>query len=308
MKTLHAFIYFPENIDDRIDSLEVANKIIKDFQMTLDLADCETASTLYYSKANKDAFFANIQAYQNLIDLNIGAYDFEAAIDVLFADNGVKQIEDTNMSGCEISTYISNTKALDKNLPNIFYDIVVRTLSLTANELLLMINFYEGYFSQNPILLIMDCGVTTSTASVAYVSDFLSLDKWLQDHRSSRTFNKTDKRHIEKSSDHRKDPKTNEYKSPLLGGIGGRLNAEKLLATAIGDKRNDDNKYDLVEFDNKHGQYIWYEYEGDTPQNQYHGYHLVEAFSYERDDSAVNRISKRIMKIIEYRIELGTPG
>lgn len=304
MKNLHTFIHFPENIDDKFDGQEVAAKVIKDFQMALDLADCEMHSTLYYCKTNKDTFFDNIKAYESLMELNIGAYNFEAIIDILFADNGIKQISETKHPNCIITSYNSHTKDLDKNLPMLFNGIINKAESLKDDDLLLMMNFYSGYFSQNPILLILDCLSVSTTVTIPYVVDFTSFDKWLQKNRMARSFNNLDTRHIENSGNHRRDSKTNKLKSPLIGGIGGRKNAESLLTSAIGDKRSTSNASDLMEFDETNGEYIWYEYENVSPQNIYHAYHLVEAFTYKRDTQAVGRIPSRVLKIFEYRKEL----
>lgn len=302
MQNIYSYLHFPERIDDQINNLQDGLKIVKDILMSVYLVDCDISSILYYCKSNKDTFFGNINAFEQLNTLNIGVYDFETAINSLIFENNIFSVEEQNTSGCSIKYYNTNILNLDENVPIVLYNAVERHGSLKENDKQIVLNLFGDIFPQNPILIIIDCGDKAETIEVPFITNFTELDGWLKENRLARNFNDTDTRHIEHSGNHRKDRNTNEYKSPLLGGIGGRANAKELLKNAVGDKRSESNKKDLVNYDESKGEYIWYEYE--NANNQYHAYHLVKAFEHARDGKAVERISKRVLKILEYREEL----
>lgn len=303
MQTLHTYIHFPENIDEHLDTVEKGEKLLKDFQISIDLADCDKDTILYYSPSNTSAFFSNLGAYEELNKQNIGLYSFETTIGLVFKDNQVVPIDEENILDCKIATYNSIPENLDQKPPITFYDLAKRHKTLSINDKQIILNLFDGYSSyENPIVVLITCKGNTETIKVPFVTNFRELDEWLQKNRLKRNFNKTDKRHIEYSGDHRKE-KSGEYKSPLLGGLGGRENAESFLKAAIGDKYSASNKKDLINYDTNKQEYIWYEYENDNPQNQYHAYHLVKAFSHERDTATISNISQRVIKILEYRAD-----
>lgn len=295
MQTIHAYIHFPENLDNDIQSRERGLELLKDFQMAIDLADCEKDSKLYYSKTNKDNFFGNIQALEEF--MTIGSYDFETVVNTLFNESEVNAVNESIIEGCEVKSFQADGGYLVDNLPLIFYDIVRKHTYIVEPDKQIILNLFNGFFSQNPILLLKHCGITSVTPiQIEYFTSFAELDTWLEKNRTERNFNNTDNRHIQGSPDYIPG------KSPLLGGIAARPKASELLKNALGDKRRNDNVNDLVNFDEDRNEYLWYEYEGDNPQNQYHAYHLVLHDAHQtRDKVAVGRITSRVIAIIEYR-------
>lgn len=300
-QTIHTYIYFPENLDEHIDTTENGQKIIENFQMAIDLADCEIGSILHYSKSNKDLFFENISAYEELSKLNIGAYDLETYTNSLFVENNIFAVNEETNPNCKAISYNAKTDNLDRDIPKLFYDAVTKHINPAESDRQIILNLFNWYFSQNPIMIIVNCNGDAQNYSIPFVTNFKEFDEWLQENRLTRNFNNTDTRHIENSGNHRRDRNTGEYKSPLLGGIGGRENAQTFLKAAVGDKRSDSNKEDIINYDTVNQQYIWYEFENTNPQNQYHGYHLVKAFTYEEDTIAIGRIPNRVQKILDYR-------
>ncbi|AXB55214.1 hypothetical protein [Flavobacterium fluviale] len=300
-QTIHAYIHFPENLDDHFDSREQSQKIIENFHMVIDLADCEFGSVLYYSTSNKDVFFENINTYQELSKINIGTYDLETYINYLFIENKILSVDENNTTNCKIKVYNSISDSLDDNVPNFFPYLIKQHKTLLEADLQIILNLFNYFFSQNPIMIIENCNQNVTNYNIPYVTDFKELDDWLQNNRLERNFNHTDTRHIENSGNHGKDKRTGKPKSPILGGVGGRENAESFLKKAVGDKRSHSNPEDVINYDTVKQEFIWYEYENDNPQNQYHGYHLVEAFTYKRDFEGISRIPKRVIKILEYR-------
>lgn len=297
MQTIHAYIHFPENLDDDIQSRERGLELLKDFQMAIDLADCEKGSKLYYSKTNKDNFFGNIQVLEEF--MTIGSYDFETVVNTLFNEGEVNAVNESIIEGCEVRSYQANGGYFVDNLPLIFYDIVRKHAYTVEPDRQIILNLFSAFFSQNPILLLKHCGASVTPIQIEHFTSFTELDTWLENNRVQRNFNNTDARHIQGSPDYI------HGKSPLLGGIAARPKASELLKNALGDKRRNDNVNDLVNFDDEKDEYIWYEYEGDNPQNQYHAYHLVlHNNNQNRDILAVGRITSRVIAIIEYRKSL----
>jgi hypothetical protein len=297
MRTLQAYIYFPENLDGGLDTEDpqFGRTIIKDFHMTIDLADCEKHSSLFYSKSNKDIFFDNIRAFEELSKLNIGVYDLETTVNTIFNENDAYAVNESKDDDCTVVNYNAKIGDLDKSIPSIFNDIIKRNTGEDGDKQIIL-NLFNHYFSQNPILVIQNCkNDIVKTIQIPFVTKFSELDKWLVDNRLKRNYNMDDNRHIE---NHPQSQINSHNKSPLIGGISGKPNAANLLENAIGDKR--DSK-DLMNFDSVNNCYIWYEFENINPQNQYHGYHLVKVNDYVEDEKAVLKIPVRVKNILDYR-------
>ena len=86
--------------------------------------------------------------------------------------------------------------------------------------------------------------------------------KWVQENSNSRTFNLSPK-HGENGRGQWNG------ESPLLCSA---LDAQFLLNTAIPDFNEKDKR--LFNFDENHQTFIEFFYEGDNPQNQWHGFHV----------------------------------
>lgn len=301
MISLHAYIHFPREITDHFHSKEEATKLIKDFQMTIDLVDCENGSQIYFSKPEKDKFFEDLGVIEEIIGY-FGTLSFEESLHILFQDNNVKVLEKSK-SICNYSVYQDNNGILDQNFPSIIKHIADKNSTINkANEKQLILNFLHDYYASNPIPIIKSCPqMEAELINVPHVKDFKELDAWLQNHRLKRSFNNHDTRHFE---NHPGSQIGSHGKSPLIGGIGGRDNASNLLNSAIGDKKMNN---DLINFDNTNSAYIWYKYENSNPQNQYHAYHLVAAFTHIRDEKAEEDIPNRIRLILDYREQIENP-
>lgn len=302
MQNIYAYIHFPKNIDTNIDTINDGQRLLKEIQMTIDLIDCEIDSTIFYSASNKNIFVQTVQICEELHNANfIGNYSFENVIDILLNVSKIEQVNEVSENDCSYLVYNSVTKETDKNSPDIFHVISQDYQKLVDSQKQILINFFNEYYVQNPISVIIDCKEKEDKMfSIPFVTGFKELDEWLQSNRKARNFNNADTRHIEG------DPiYYTQRKSPLLGGIASRPIAAELLKSALGDKKRNDNVHDLVNFDEVKGEFIWYEYEGDNPQNQYHAYHLVTHEDHTiRDKKSVNKITKRILKIIEFRKKL----
>jgi hypothetical protein len=119
---------------------------------------------------------------------------------------------------------------------------------------------------------------------------FLSLNKL-------RILNRTDYRHCENHRNY------NPSKSPLIGGIGGFDNAEKLLVSAIGDVKT--KKYILINTDKMNQDFI-IRFEDEGFRNQYHAFHIVRVVNnqYVEDVEKLYQLKQRVprsYKLIKYR-------
>lgn len=272
--------------------------------MTIDLADCEKYSKLYYSKTNMNKFFENISTFEELSEFKVGGYNFREVIEIFFNENEVKPVSENEIKGCLIKNYVSKASFLNEKIPLIFYDIIRESgNTIEPNKQLILLNLHGAFSSQNPILIIKDCYNkdcynNVTTVKIPFVTNFIELYEWLNCNRPKRNYNFEDNRHIK---NHPQSQVNSHQKSPIIGGLEGKKDVSVLLRGAVGDKRE---TKDLINFDYKHECYIWYEYENENPQNQYHGYHLVKKCSHEVDIEAEKRIPKRVKYILDYLSEL----
>ena len=104
-------------------------------------------------------------------------------------------------------------------------------------------------------------------AKIDIANTRVGVENWIQTYRTPPNINKNSKHGEEGKGSHNSN-KGNKV-SPLLGTLA---EAEILLETAIGDARW---KRNLINYDVKYNSLIFFKYEGDNPQNQYHPFHLV---------------------------------
>ena len=133
------------------------------------------------------------------------------------------------------------------------------------------------------------------TTSIASVSDCEAISKWFINYRKrGRNFQIT-----VKHGENRQDVRTinNEIVSPLRCM---RNEAESLLQKALGGQIRE-----LYNYDEVREYYIIFKWEGNTPQNMYHGYH-VDMSSSEVPAEFKARLLSRAKKEKEERQRLAT--
>lgn len=299
MNVFHVYINFPINLECKISCKKDGTDVLKEFQMTFDRADCEDGALLYYYKSNKDSFIRDLNILQDedLIG-NFGGYSFEESLNILLNETYIINCEDDplyfiNSDKCFFKHWITDTRDSTPDFPEILKEIAEHELKIAnkANEKQILINFLNSYHSRNPINIIKDCrGEEPVFIYVNFVSNFIELDEWFIQNRIKRNFNFGDFRHIENH------PQYIKGKSPLLGGIGGKQNAANILDKAVGDKRE---KKCLINYDVVNKCFI--RYEDENTNATFHGYHLVKPITHEIDQTEINKISQRIILILEYR-------
>jgi hypothetical protein len=133
------------------------------------------------------------------------------------------------------------------------------------------------------------------------MNSFFEIDNIFYSKNQNRKLNRLDFRHCENHPDY--NP---AKKSPLIGGIGGFENAEKLLPSAVGDAKT---KRTILINQDRINNSFFLRYENENFENQYHAFHIVkrENTRYIEDKEMLLKIKSnrkgipRAFKIIEYR-------
>ncbi|NJO02815.1 MAG: hypothetical protein HC880_15045 [Bacteroidia bacterium] len=125
---------------------------------------------------------------------------------------------------------------------------------------------------------------------IPWVSSLEDLEKWLKENRGPRIFNVHPK-HGENGQGNWGKSRGNKVEVLECS----QEEAQILLDTAVGNHQIDPRR--LYNYDVKHEKYILFYYEGDTPQNQYHGFHLSE-------DNPEQKIPPSIMMVLKEKYEI----
>lgn len=294
MDKFNIFLHFlAEDIDDHINSTEDGLAFMESVTIGIDRADCEKGSDLFYQGSNKDSFLEQLAMIEELGNFGIASPD--VAINILLQDAYAENWEENphyKPNECHYQIQ-GNQYSTTSDIPDVWKEIYERKISDNQSKYILL-NLYNQFIYND--IKITICKIYNNNPldyiDVFYIKNFDELDQWFNENRTPRNYNFEDNRHIETHPDYIKN------KSPLLGGMGSKTYAEFLLKNAIGDKKETQRLYN---FDEKHKHYIQFEYEGNNPQNQYHGYHLVKPKTYETDNNAVSDIPQRVIKILNYR-------
>lgn len=147
---------------------------------------------------------------------------------------------------------------------------------------------------------ILKQGAVLPENRINLIDSFLEIDAIFTLINSTRTLNQNDFRHCEGHPNHI------STKSPLIAGVGGFSNANRLLPSAIGDKRS--NRGVLLNLDGANSGHI-IRYEDENFNNQYHAFHIVKKIEgkYVPDELKIELLRnskknmKRALRIVEYR-------
>lgn len=297
MVKIYIYIHLPDNPEDFIDTREGADKFVREFLTTIDLADCEKGSKVYYCQTEKKSFITNLSVLGELISWRKGNYGLGETLNILINNSEIRPIEESRDANYIYSIYncppYDSCDKLLQNFSVLFEQAAKHSLEGTnPDNKVILLNPSRMYRVPNPVPIIRRRynEEKPQMTSIPLVTNFIELDDWLQKNREERKFNSEDERHIEAS------PRYIKGKSPLLDGKAGQQHASELLKSAIGDKRK--CKY-LINFDHRKNEYI--RYEDENSNNQYHAYHLVLPDTHRRDQDAVNQVSDRIKDILNYR-------
>ncbi len=282
--------------------LALSTCIIENLINLIDRADCEKGVELYYEGSNKDQLIENLLAMEAFEEIgNFGTIDIETAINTVLQAAGAENWEtnphfNQNENNCLYRIWDFDSRVLINNFPDVLKEVAEKILS--TNEKCLLLNIEKSFhFHREFIPIFKDCrnsqvNQLPKFVHIQFVMDLQQLENWFLGNRLSRNLNISDMRHQENS------PQYIPKKSPLLYDLRNPENhkkLQKLLTSALGDQRT---SKDLVNYDSEKDCYIWFEYENDNPQNQYHCYHLVKPQTHEIDTTAEAKIPERIIRIL----------
>jgi hypothetical protein len=295
MDIFHFYMNFPESIDNHVHSIDQSSVFIKMLQVSIDRADCENGSKIYYNGTNKDKFVEDAKTLQEFGFF--GTLDIEDVINYLLIDSDSSNWESDpifidNEFYCkykhilESGDHAENTELVLKELAeksNLVNDSLI--------EKCLLINFCETPTIKNTVnVLRVHKQHGMSICLFDSVNNFSQLDEWINNTRRVKVYNLTDNRHIENHPEYIKG------KSPNLYGMANRPKAAELLTKSIGDKRFSNYTLNL---DQDKECYIRFEFE--NHHNQYHGYHMVEPITHEINDVRIKQLPPRVLDILNYR-------
>jgi hypothetical protein len=291
----HLYLHFPVNLEKLISTREEGVKFIIDIQMLIDRADCEHGTILYVDNYSRKRFYDELAILQEDCMLGyFGIYDIEEVLNIkLLEANAINWEENSLTNGNIQYSEIKTDQSINSLFPNVLKEICERIFLVKDRfevEKCLLVNIGNDFISDNPIHLLRTHKRMLTFHYIPFVKCFDELDDWFLANRITRRYNHGDNRHIENHKSYIRG------KSPLLGGIAAKTNAEKLLSTALGDQRE---KSYLINIDDIHECYIRFEYE--NSQNQYHGYNIVNPISHERSIHEEDKISGRILILLNYR-------
>lgn len=310
MSKMNIFSWFPtDNIDSLIDNQDKTDVFMEEFRMSINRIRYEKETTLYYEQNNRNEFidWFNLNSEYN----GYGIMNMETVVYKLLDEKENPDIECLNTSEDNniYKLWDIDSKVLYDDFPTILKSLVNKKLDHPL-ENFVFFNFHKAFNSIEIIPIFKDCRNDTSLPKFVHikqVNGFLDLDNWLIDNRKTkpkiktktkskktRNYNLDDPRHVESH------PRYIRGKSPIIGGENGKLILKNLLPTALCDNQ----KKDLIAYDEENERYVWYEYEGDNLQYQYHGYHLAIPKTHKRDLKAEKNIPDGVIDIIKYRKKL----
>jgi hypothetical protein len=203
-------------------------------------------ANVYYSKSQLIDFTENCE------DLNLNFSKSEGNIlDVILA----KAIE-LKQQNFTFEVYFASEKtSLKHNL-----NLLVSALQNHEKQIVL-----SSSLSQNAILRI-ESNTEFERINIAYLDDIQDIRKWIADNSPKRKYNFSSKHgnSTTKAIPPKSDLKVSELRCT-------NEEAQQLLETSILDLREKPWCYN---FDEKLNTFIVFPFEGDTPQNQFHAFHV----------------------------------
>jgi hypothetical protein len=306
MDVFNFFIIFPKEtantsvadiVTDEVDYEAYLNEL-KDF---LNRADCEKGVTLFYDNLERSAFIHALDMVKDLGDYYL-LDPFIIVEDLLRNAVGFTKKERKQRENYFYALWDFESRSLVPNIPSSAKEAFEYEIS-SANSKQLLLNLgAEFYPPKKDVFIFRDVSSYDNQEMPKFVKleqvcSFKDLEEWLLLNRTPRQLNATEPRHNEHS------PHYIKGKSPILYDLSrddrAKANVEELLNKAVTDQHE---SKDLINYDVIKERYIWFEYENDNPQNQYHAYHLAKPLTHEADLIAVSKIPKRAKRFIDRKI------
>lgn len=302
---MNIYLLFREDIENITNNELEGKKIIQNLKIILNRISCEKDTSVYYDSENKNHFIDNLKLLQDIIG-NFGTLDFETSLHILLRELEAECIDDNSNNNDIFKVWNIDNQSIENDFP-VILKVMADKIILNQQKAVLMDIDNTFSFNRAFIPILKDSrndnliAKLPQIAHLFFVNDFENLEKWLEENRQKRNYNFTDNRHTIGSNDYR------QGKAPIIGGQEGKRKLAILLETALGDIT--DNFKDLINWDNENECYVWFEFENENPQNQYHGYHLVYPSNHQnylqRNTSSTgeDKIPQKIKDVLEYKRE-----
>lgn len=273
---LNTFILFP-SFNPISDSFRGINEITNDegqlksfliqLERILETVGQEKDTDIFYNSEEIKAFLNDLEEdIEELYLINPAAIinEYLEKVNAINWQNNKKQSSKNRYFLLDLKAF-SITELEDHSLGEgvAFEKIENNDKCLILNHLALQLDsHYISIISEQRGVL-----VKRVLTNLSVVNSKDELSNWLLENRKKRRFNLSDK-HGENGTLSWKN--SNNNKVSLLEC--SKEDAQKLLSTAIGDNRIDERR--LYNYDKKCNKFILFYFEGDNPQNQYHGFHI----------------------------------
>lgn len=300
---MNVYLLFRKDNEKVIDNELEGEKIIQNIKIILNRISCEKDTSVYYDSKNKDNFVDNLKLLQDMVG-NFGTLDFEGTLNTLLRELEADNIDNNSNNNDIFKIWNIDNQSIENDFPDILKIMANKIISNQQKAVL--INIDNSFsFNRNFIPILKDNRNDDSIPKLPqlvhlfFVNDFENLEKWFEENRQKRNYNFTDNRHV---------VGINGYiqgKAPIIGGQEGKKNLAILLETALGDIKG--NFKDLINWDEENKCYVWFEFENENPQNQYHGYHLVYPPNHQNypqrntSNTGEQKIPEKIKDVLRYK-------
>lgn len=301
MTSLNIYFYFSPVNNTVADSANSAREFADMIVHSINRADCEKGSKLYFDKSSCDQLITSLEMVDEIFE-DVGVLKFSQYIILLLEDISAHYWQDSPLHDLLeadrfYKVFNSSSRQIENSCLPVFKEIAERFNNALdkSKEKFVIVSLDGSDITSDSIDVIR--GARNSNPSmfrIEIVKDFLALERWIYKNIERRQYNMNDYRHCRDHKD------CLHHKSPLIGGQAYRSTAAKLLEDALGDKKEKDY---IVVFDPNKNRYLRFEFEN-NPENGYHGYHLADRKTFENDNDAIALIPPRIKSILKYRESL----
>ncbi len=286
---MEIFIWLPTDDIDKMDNLQI-DDFVAELNILIKRIRFEKNTTLHYKNDNIAELIDLIETHIEIE--SYGTIDLETLILSVLYDANAHYISEIE-NNCIYKLWNIDSQTISNNFPTILKNYVDKSIANPTVKYLFL-NFRNASNFRGTIPVFKDNRDDETLPKFVHINQtnkFMDTDEWILKNRIERNYNRDDNRHVENHPDYRRG------KSPIIGGEGGKANLKNLLPSALCDNQ----MKDLIAYDEAAQRYVWYEYEYDNPQNQYHGYHLVKPTTHLQDLDAEKNIPIEVIEIIEYR-------
>ncbi len=297
MPNLDTFILFPassppntmiSNNDEIV--LEEANLIsfLSQLDALLEIVACEKDTNLFYSANEIKDFLINVEETNKELYL----IDVASIIDEYLQKANATNWQDKSLQNSSFQYILLdfNEQRMIQLSDHSINEGIERQLDYSENKVSL-INHLAIKTPNQYLSLLKKTSIPTSfpiAINIPLINNEIELFRWLSQNRKPRIFNLNQK-HGENGKGAHKANKGDDVSILECS----EKKAQELLIDAIGDARINSKR--LYNYDSDIDKYILFYYEGNNPQNQYHGFHVSK-------DNAPKKIPNTILKRLKGKV------